>query len=279
MDTDLLKTFLELHRTRHFGRAAENLYLTQSAVSARIRLLEQQVGVPLFTRARNNIQLTPSGEKLLRHAETILTTWNRARQEVAVEGGKGMSLAAGGVPSLWDMFLQQWLHTLYRNVTNVSLCAEVHGAETLIRRVLEGTLDVAFVFDSPQATELHAEEIARVDLVLVSSRPGLSAIDALRDDYVLVDWGTSFALRHAREFSDAPTPRIRMPLGRLAQAFLLDCGGSAYLARPMVEEDILAGRLHLVENVPIIERAVFAVYQLNSGREEVVKIALAWFPR
>ena len=41
MDIDLLRTFLEVYRTRHFGRTAENLYLTQSAVSARIRLLEE----------------------------------------------------------------------------------------------------------------------------------------------------------------------------------------------------------------------------------------------
>ena len=43
MDTELLKTFLEVSRTRHFGRAAESLYLTQSAVSFRIRQLENQL--------------------------------------------------------------------------------------------------------------------------------------------------------------------------------------------------------------------------------------------
>ena len=48
MDTELLKTFLEVSRTRHFGRAAESLYLTQSAVSFRIRQLENQLGVNLF---------------------------------------------------------------------------------------------------------------------------------------------------------------------------------------------------------------------------------------
>ena len=53
VDTELLKTFLEVSRTRHFGRAAEALYLTQSAVSFRIRQLENQLGVNLFTRHRN----------------------------------------------------------------------------------------------------------------------------------------------------------------------------------------------------------------------------------
>ena len=63
MDIDLLKTFVEVVRTRHFGRAAENLYITQSAVSFRIRQLEQSLGVNLFIRQRNNIQLTAPGGK------------------------------------------------------------------------------------------------------------------------------------------------------------------------------------------------------------------------
>ena len=83
MDTDLLRTFIEVSKTRHFGRAAENLYLTQSAVSFRIRQLEQQLGVSLFARHRNNIQLTQSGEHLLPYAETILQTLGRAKQTLA----------------------------------------------------------------------------------------------------------------------------------------------------------------------------------------------------
>ena len=75
MDIDALKTFVEVNRTRHFGQAAKNLYVTQSTVSARIRMLENRVGVPLFVRERNNIQLTAAGLKLLRYAENILTSW------------------------------------------------------------------------------------------------------------------------------------------------------------------------------------------------------------
>jgi DNA-binding transcriptional LysR family regulator len=81
VDTELLKTFLEVSRTRHFGRAAEALYLTQSAVSFRIRQLENQLGVNLFTRHRNNIRLTTAGEKLP-YAETLMNTWQAARKEV-----------------------------------------------------------------------------------------------------------------------------------------------------------------------------------------------------
>ena len=82
MDTELLKTFLEVSRTRHFGRAAEALYLTQSAVSFVFVSWRTSWGKS-FTRHRNNIRLTSAGEKLLPYAETLMNTWQAARKEVA----------------------------------------------------------------------------------------------------------------------------------------------------------------------------------------------------
>lgn len=82
MDTELLKTFLEVQKTRHFGKAADNLYLTQSAVSFRIRQLEQSLGTNLFYRSRNNIQLTASGEALLPHAIAVIQALNNARLQI-----------------------------------------------------------------------------------------------------------------------------------------------------------------------------------------------------
>ena len=84
MDTELLKTFLEVQKTRHFGKAADNLYLTQSAVSFRIRQLEQSLGVTLFNRFRNNIQLTTAGEMLLPHAQAVLSAISSAKQQIAL---------------------------------------------------------------------------------------------------------------------------------------------------------------------------------------------------
>lgn len=104
MDTELLKTFTEVSRTRHFGRAAEALYLTQSAVSFRIRQLENQLGVNLFTRHRNNIRLTTAGEKLLPYAETLMNTWQAARKEVA-HTSRHNEFSIGASASLWECML------------------------------------------------------------------------------------------------------------------------------------------------------------------------------
>jgi len=268
MDTELLKTFLEVNRTRHFGKAAEHLFLTQSAVSARIRQLEQILGVELFTRTRNNVQLTPQGERLLRHAEAILNSWTRARQEIAVSGRQASSLAVGAVPSLWDIYLNDWLSALATQRPHLSITAEAHNADVLLRRVRERTLDLAFAFESPQVTEVSVITLSSVRLVLVSCHAGLTPAQAVeRNDYVLVDWGTGFANAHAQAFADAPPPRMRIGLGRLAHRFLLENGGSAYLPEAMVGADIDCGRLQPVAGAPLIERMTYAFRHPDADRE------------
>ena len=96
MSSDLLRTFLEVAKTRHFCHAAENLYLTQLAVSSRIKQLESGIGVPVFTRQRNNILLTTAGEPLLPHAENLLASWQLAVQEVGIPAKKNAQFSIGG---------------------------------------------------------------------------------------------------------------------------------------------------------------------------------------
>lgn len=277
MDTQLLKTFLEIYRTRHFGQAASNLHLSQSAVSARIRLLEDELGVSLFTRDRNNIQLTVAGQKLLRHAESITTAWNQVRQEMAMGENGPELLSVAAVPSLWDIALQDWVHWVYSECVDVGLIAEAHGAETLLRKLLAGNIDLGFLFDAPQTPELMVVEVIPVSLIMVSSQPGLSAKQAVSRDYVMVDWGTSFAITHARYFPDMATPRARVGLGRMAKALLLARGGSAYLAEAMVREQLLGKQFHRVEGAPVIERTAYAVYPVNGGHRDTIEKTLSWF--
>ena len=115
MDLELLRTFLEVNRTRHFGEAAEALHLTQAAVSARIKQLESLLGARLFDRLRRDIRLTPEGSRLIRHADLLISGWRKARQEVSF-GGAQQQLAVGGSLRLWDVLLQDWFHRVRRHL-------------------------------------------------------------------------------------------------------------------------------------------------------------------
>ncbi len=277
MDIDILKTFLEVNRTRHFGRAGDNLFITQSTVSARIRQLEDSVGAPLFTRARNNIQLTATGRRLLRHAEAILLTWNRAKQEAATESDS-VSLTVAGMPSLWDIFLQDWLQTIWPKQTDLLLNAETSDHDTMVRRLREGTLDLAFLFDPPQIGDMQVTQIASIPLIMVSTRSQQTLSSALSREYILVEWGSSFANTHARLLRDMHSPALRMSLGRMALDFMLNCGGTAYLAEPMVSTYLEEGRFHPVLEAPVINRLAYAAYSPDNPQYQRIEELVGTFP-
>ena len=277
MDTELLKTFLEVHRTRHFGRAGENLFITQSAVSARIRQLEEILGIKLFHRERNDIRLTAAGERLVKHAEAILGALHRAVQDTAVDDSHNLSLSVGGMYSLWDILAQNWIHRLNAQRPEIALHIEAHNHEALLRKLLDGVLDIAFMFEPVHLAKLAFKEIATIELIMVASQKGLTAEQALSGQYLMVDWGTSFAVTHARLYPDIPPPPIRMGLGRIAQTFMLERGGAAYLAKPMVNEDLKANRLFSVDDAPVIERTAYAVYPTEGLRCSLVEELLTLF--
>ncbi len=276
MDLELLRTFLEVNRTRHFGEAAEALHLTQAAVSARIKLLESTLGVRLFDRLRRDIRLTPEGNRLVRHADLLIAEWRKTRQEVTM-GGAQQQLSFGGSQRLWDVLLQDWFHRLRQYLPELAIIAESHTPELLTRRLLDGVLDLAFMLEPAQLENLQIEEIGRIDLVLVASKAGASIEEALQDNYLMVDWGLAHALEHRRLFPDAHEPQIRVSHAKMALAHLLELGGFAYLPVPMVANLLQESDLHLVTDAPTINRHAYAVYPVRSAKIALIKNCLKLF--
>ena len=276
MDIELLRTFLEVNRTRHFGRAADNLYLTQSAVSARIRQLEDALGTPLFTRQRNDIHLTPAGKRLLHYAENIVSTWQRARMDANLEEEFSTSLTVGGLFDLWDGMLLDWLVRVRSGAPDIAVHSAAYSASHLYRELLNGVLDLIFLFEVPVSSEIKSKFIRSMNLVLVSQSAGQTVSEALADNFIMVDWGTAQAIGHARLFPDAPSPAVHMSHGGMALSFLLMEGGCAYLPEEWVAGHLETGRLHLVKKAPVVEREIHAIWRMDSEREQVVRRAIEY---
>lgn len=277
MNLELLRTFLEVERCRHFGRAAEELHLTQAAVSARIRQLEENLGVRLFERKRRDIQLTPPGHRLLRHADLLLADWRKARQDVSL-GGTAEQIAIGGSLRLWETLLQDWLQQLRADFPDLAIIAESHTPDLLIRRLLDGALDVAVMLEPAQLQALHIRPVATVDLLLVSTRAGQSLASAQGDGYIYVDWGLTHAVEHRRRFPGAQEARTRVSQARMARRLLAQIDGAAYLPSSMIREDLEEGRLMLVDDAPVLSYTAFAVYPAGSARAELVEHCLEHVP-
>lgn len=258
METELLRTFLEVRQTRHFAKAAANLFITQAAVSARIRQLESILGQRLFTRGRNNIQLTTAGHQLVPYAESMLGTWDRAVLETA-SGQSGRALVSVGcLPSLREIYLDGWLLALTSMPVRWLLQVESFNTAELVLRVREGSLSIGILYEPPRATDLWIESLTRFDLLLVSTNPGAHLKDGL-PGYIHVDWGSSFALVHDAALIGQAQPRLKLDTSMLARDILLAHGGTAYLAEPMIRKELNSKRLFVVEGASVIQRTVYLI--------------------
>jgi DNA-binding transcriptional LysR family regulator len=275
MDLSLLRTFLEVSKTRHFGKAAQNLYLTQSAVSFRIKQLEELIGIELFIRERNNIMLTIPGGRLLPHAENILGAWQLALQDVGVLETKELQLSLGGISNLWGTFLQSLLPRLAAEFEGVSIRTEINTHQELTRSLIIGSLDIAVVLEPPKTAELGILTIGSIDLVMVCNQPDADLAEIENLGYVFVDWGTVFNLKHAKLFKKNIIPTLHTEHSQIALEYVISNGGVAFLPKAIVDKYLDDGRLYLVNNVNSISRDVFAVYSKISAQKQEIRTILS----
>ena len=268
MDIELIKTFIEVKNCRHFGKAAENLYLTQAAVSSRIRHLEQYFGVELFIRTRNNIQLTTAGERLIPYAESLLQTLGMAKQDVALSTGQVAQISIAGTPNTWDTYIHDAISKIYALQPEISLVAEILAREHITRQLLERTLDVAILFDPPKVDELKIEHLHTFKLELVSTIKEQDIYNSESMRYIMVDWGTSFNAWHAKELKALPAPNVRTSTARVALDLMVQCGGSAYLPDVLAQPFIDENQLYKVSDVPTFERNVYIAFHRDNENAE-----------
>ena len=276
MDIDLLRTFLEVERLRHFRKAADELFITQAAVSSRIKLLEEILGVQLFTRQKRQIDLTPQGHRFKLYAERIIAEWRKARHDVSLGQGN-VQLSVGGTYRVWEGCMQEWVHDIHRKYPELALILESHTPETLVRRLLDGQLDVGFIMEPTQIDLLDIVEVAELELCMVSTAADLDVDAAMSNGYIMIDWGLSFALQHRRLYPDAQEAIYRIANASAALDFLLEFGGAAYIATREITEELKSGELHLVKGAKPIKRSVYAIYPVRSARTDLVTDVIGEF--
>ncbi len=264
MDIALARTFLEVASTGSFVAAAERLHLTQTAISARIRLLEEHLGRPLFVRNKAGARLTPAGTRFARYASTMVQLWERAQQQVALPPGREEGISVGSELSLWHPLMADWLIWMHRVCPEIALRAEVDSPARLLDAVQNGSLDLAVLYNPPQRPGLVCELLAEEKLVMVTSSPDAKAY---REQYVYVDWGPSFASNHEAAFAELSNAPVSISLGPLALTYLLTVGGAGYFRVSTVRPFLEAGSLTLVEGAPEFSHSAFAVYAQQRENE------------
>ncbi len=259
MDVELARTFLQIVNMGSFVKAAEQLNLTQSTISMRVKSLEDQLGRPVFIRSKAGITLTPAGLQFQRFAFTIVQAWEQARHQIAVPSGYTYSLAIGSQYSLGDKLMYDWLPWMRREAPNVALRAEFSITETLMQNLMTGILDMAIMYRPQMRPGLELELLMEESLVLVSDK--VLAEGDPGDNYVYVDWGVEFQESHSLQFPDFFIPGLVVGNAALGLEYIKRSGGAGYFPIRMVRPLIEKGLLHRVAWAQAYLYPVYLLYR------------------
>jgi DNA-binding transcriptional LysR family regulator len=168
MDYDQLASFLEVAKLQSFSLAAEKLFRTQPAISAQIRLLEQECGEKLFDRGGKKVALTPAGEILHRYATQMLNLHKEALQSIAELNktprgklyiGANEATCLYVLPKTFAKFKQQYplvQISIYRNFSH-----------KILQKVHEGAVDLGIVTLPQNAENMEIIPVFRDEVQVV----------------------------------------------------------------------------------------------------------------
>lgn len=168
MENFRLKVFRIVAMHLNFRRAAEELLLTQPAVTQQIKALEDEYGVPLFDRSGGRITLTPGGQALLPLAEKLKSISDEAFAAVANASGKlGGQLAIGASQTISQYLLPKLVATFLRENPRVSITAMSGNSDAILEALIARRIQVALIEGPPLRKDVRIEPFMEDQMVLV----------------------------------------------------------------------------------------------------------------
>jgi DNA-binding transcriptional LysR family regulator len=176
MEIHQLKTFVMVAREGSITRASERLHLSQPAVSAHIKAIEDTLGLVLFERTARGMTLTPDGERMLAKAERTLGAHRDLLDEaMRLKGGVTGTLRLGASGTASTELVSRLLVRLDERHPDVELVLQQGRSLEILDGLRDGTLDAGFYNEAGAPDPALATlEVGRFD-VLVASAPGLVA--------------------------------------------------------------------------------------------------------
>lgn len=167
MDIKQLRALLTIAETGSVTKAAALLHIVQPAVSRQLRLLEEDVGTPLFSRGRYGMDLTESGEIFVEYARRALAELDRARSEIQPSGGLSGTVTIGLLPSTCDLLASDLVSTVAREHPAIHLRISMGYTGHLQNWLELGEVDAALLYDPKPSPALQIRPLLEEKLWIV----------------------------------------------------------------------------------------------------------------
>jgi len=272
-----LEAFVAVARTGNITRAAEGLFLTQPALSARLQSLEREVGEQLFVRDRRGARLTDLGQAYLPHALRALQAAEDGQRHLeALRRGSEGELVIGGAPAVSTYVLPAVLKRFRSEYPGISISVRTGHSEEVLALVISRAVQVGLV-RALEHPDVESIPIYEDELVLVTHpahafarRGAVRLREIAGEQLILFDRTSSYHGLTSALFREAGVvPRSLLELDNVEAAKkMVEAGlGVALLPRIALEAELAGRRLRevRVRDVAPVRRPVVALRARDAG--------------
>lgn len=269
-----MEAFVRVAESKSFTKAAEQLRVNRSVVTARVKQLEELVGTPLFHRSTRYVRLSNIGEKYYKQCETYLINFDELIQNLStaknmLEGKLRINMATGFATEFFGAMIADYMHL------HPELEFDIYDDDRVIDPISEG-FDIVFQMFKPAGDSLIERKLCIVNRVLCASPNYLEKYGYLESPYEILEhkFGmysgypsrTRLKFLINNKFEEIQlNPKLQASSVHLLRDFALNDGGVACLPTFVAYTNLLNGSLKcILPDHPISSYALRAVFPQNS---------------
>lgn len=264
-----LETFLCVASTGGFHAAARKLNVTQTAVSARIRQLEDATGKALFTRGAGGATLTDFGLQFRPYAEQMLSLWAFASRDLPAQSQSRIALRLGAQLSIWDPLLVDLAVLFEQRFGKLLLTLNYDHTLNMAEAVSSHVLDVALSPEKPAGPGVVFHYLPPERLILIET------CDAGRPEEDLVFVNLELGQRyqhHVRSMThQASGQTVFLGNCMMALRYIRQRGGRGYFPANVVAPHLATGELQQVRDARPLMLPVFLLSRPDNDQQEMVE--------
>ena len=255
MNLRFVEAFYWVAQLKSVSRAAEKLFLTQSAMSARIAALEEELGTLLLDRRDKRFRLTVAGSRFVGYAQKMLELQREVKAEMGTGQPQAASLRLGAIESVLHSWLIPWIEQLRASQPGLELELTVETTPVLMDQVQRGALDVAFAAlpasgDGVRSKALDAMAMCFVGQAAKHRKRRYTLAELVQDELLTFQRGSQphVALLDAIRQSGLEAKRVHAISSISAMAQLVQGGfGVATLPRAAAERLVTVQGLRILQ--------------------------------
>jgi DNA-binding transcriptional LysR family regulator len=255
MNLSFIEAFYWAATLRSVSRAAKKLFVTQPALSARIAVLEQELGTPLLDRREKHFRLTLAGQGFLVDAQRLLELWRTSKANVGSGGTRPATLRMGAIESVLHSWLMPWLERLKAEQPSLQLELTVETTPVLLDLGRRGALDVVLATLPVGGDDVRTRPLPEMPMVFVGKqglhqRRQYTLRQLAEHDLLTFQRGSQphVALLDLLREAGVEAPRVHAISSISAMVRLVSSGyGVAMLPRPAIDSSLQSAGLRLLK--------------------------------